>query len=109
MNRFIIGTLMTLAMLIAPAGANTLKTGPLPMCGLDDAAFRQLQAGIRQQSAWQGIWMDRGGVRSGVLELTIGRTGGWSLFFRFVGADGNQRVCLVSRGVGSQAKFGRPM
>lgn len=109
MKTFTVATLLAFALLIQPAGANVLKSGRLPMCGPDDAPFRQLRAGLKQPPAWQGQRLDGAGLHSGILELGIGRTGEWSLFFRFVNPDGRSRICLVARGVGSQALFGRPM
>ncbi|MCR9139480.1 MAG: hypothetical protein NXI27_26000 [Alphaproteobacteria bacterium] len=109
MKQLLVGLFIASLVLAAPADANVLRNGRLPMCGPDDPAFRQLRAGLNQWLAWQGDRMDRNGLHSGVLELAIGRTGKWSLYFRFVGTDGRPRICLVSRGVSSQAIFGRPM
>lgn len=106
MKTLTIAALLAVAVLIQPACANVLKSGSLPMCGPDDASFRQLRAGLKQSPAWQGKRLDRAGLHSGVLELTIGRSGEWSLFFRYVDPDGQSRICLVARGVGSHALFG---
>lgn len=109
MKQLIVGLIIASLMLATPANANVLKTGRLPMCGPDDPAFGQLRTGLNQLQAWRGDRLDHNGFHSGVLELAIDRTGKWSLFFRFVGTDGRPRICLVSRGVGSHAIFGRPM
>lgn len=109
MKTLTIATSLALALLIQPVGANVLKSGRLPMCGPDDESFRQLRGGLKQPPAWQGKRLDRAGLHSGLLELGIGRTGEWSLFFRFVDPNGGKRICLVSRGVASRALFGRPM
>jgi len=109
MKTLTIATSVACALLLQSAGANVLKTGRLPMCGPDDGSFQQLRSGLKQPPAWQGRRLDGANLHSGILELGIGRTGEWSLFFRFVDPDGRKRICLVSRGVGSQAFFGRPM
>lgn len=109
MKKLSIAISLACALLIQPADANVLKSGRVPMCGPDGGSFQQLRTDLKQPSAWQGRRLDRAGLQSGILELGIGRTGEWSLFFRFVDPDGRKRICLVSRGVGSHAFFGRPM
>ena len=102
------GVMLSIALIPGELQAkNILKTGPLPVCGADDAVFKRLRGELGQTIAWKGDRFDKSGLRIGSLELTAARSGHWSLFFRFTAPDGKKAACLVARGENGEPLFGR--